>query len=157
MYCSHCTQFKTNLSSWLSFVRSCSPTYWTRGILHQTSFWQQMSCSPHKVTWINGFLPLYKHLVGWQATWLWGEETQTLCNSHWPHNRSWLIWSLRLGLRTSLAFLWIKKRKKVKAIHSLAGCERNIGKKPSMTLTGRNMVFAEMAQQLNSSVAIVYT
>ena len=52
-----------------------------------------------------------------------------------------------------------KKRQilKVKVIHYLAGCERNIGKKPSMTLTRRNTIFAEMAQQLNSSVAIVYT
>ena len=52
-----------------------------------------------------------------------------------------------------------KKRQifKDKVIHSLAGCERNIGNKPSMTLTRRNMIFAEMAQQLNSSVAIVYT
>ena len=52
-----------------------------------------------------------------------------------------------------------KKRQifKDKVIHSLAGCERNIGKKPCMTLTRRNMIFAEMAQQLNSSVAIVYT
>ena len=52
-----------------------------------------------------------------------------------------------------------KKRQifKDKVIHSLAGCERNIGKKLSMTMTRRNIIFAEMAQQLNSSVAIVYT
>ena len=52
-----------------------------------------------------------------------------------------------------------KKRQifKVKAIHSLAGCERNIGKKLSMSLTRRNMIFAEMDQQLHSSVTIMYT